>query len=158
MTGLKKIDFEKGFFMANGSKYIINGSLSTARYAKKDELELELSFGTNYSATMALIKKAYASLNGNQIKPADAAVHLYNIMQSITDAQQREPTILRYCALFCNEVNEDISVYDDDVMQKKIDDWHAEGLDVGDFFILAVNLVEGFKADYLETTQNSLKD
>lgn len=153
--GLKNIKIEEGFFNANGVKYLISGKLSTERYKHKCQIELEMAYGHDYDGIMKQVRDAYNSINTNNVKPADCAVKLYNIMQTITYAKEREEAILRYCALFINREDEDEKSFDEEVMQSKIDDWHKEGIDVNDFFILAANLVRNFKKDYLESFQNT---
>jgi len=60
---------------------------------------------------------------------------------------------LQICALFLNRADEDVKVWNEAVINEKIDDWLSAGVDYQDFFQLAVRLVPGLLTILKETFQ-----
>lgn len=152
---LKRLDFNKQEFTANGTVYRIETSFSIERYCEYQKLEKELAFGTSFSGMYVNLKKMYDLLNSTKF--VETSVVLNNLMNGMSKIEEREPTMLKLCALFINTENEDRTVVNNDVMEKKIADWKAEGIDVRDFFSLALNTMDGFIAAYKSLTQSILE-
>lgn len=154
MSEVKKIDLAQGWFMANGKKYIISNSISTERYKEYEKLEPKLTYGVGFEELFRNVKKAYELVN--QQKFADSAVVLHNIMAGIKEVEdpKRIHPALTMCALVINLEGEESARYSKEMVASKVEDWTAEGLDMIDFFILALKSIKGFRLTYLEYIQN----
>jgi hypothetical protein len=148
---LKRIDFQTGEFTANGTLYRIEGALTIERYAELQILEKELGYGMNFKTMYERLEKLYKLINATKF--ADAAVLLNDVMRGIAKVQEREPTVLKICALFINADNEDRTAFSQPLIDKKISDWKAEGIDMRDFFMVASNSVSGYLEVYRKVTQ-----
>ena len=80
----------------------------------------------------------------NEVKFVECAVRLDNLRRGIAKLKDKEPSVLKLCTLFINTKDEDPSIWNNDLMTIKIEDWKAEGIDIQDFFTLALNSVNGF--------------
>lgn len=158
MSEVKKIDLAQGWFMANGNKYIISNSISTERYKEYEKLEPLLTYGVGFEELFRNVKKSYELVN--QQKFADAAVVLHNIMAGIKDVEdsKRIHPALTMCALVINREGEESAKYSTEMVSKKVEDWTAEGLDMIDFFILALKSIKGFRLTYLEFIQKESQE
>lgn len=148
---LKRIDLNVGIFEANGTRYTIEGALTIERYAELQILEKELGYGLTFKAMFDKLSQAFALLNKQ--KPADAAVLLNDMIRGMAKIQEREPIVLKICALFMNTDDEDRSSFSADMYNRKISDWKAEKLDMRDFFTVASNSVNGFIEIYRTVTR-----
>lgn len=148
---LKRIDLNTGIFEANGTRYTIEGALTIERYAELQILEKELGYGLTFKAMFEKLQQAYNLLNKQ--KPADAAVLLNDMLRGMARLQEREPLVLKICALFMNTDDEDRSSFSADMYNRKIADWKAEKLDMRDFFTVASNSVNGFIEIYRTVTR-----
>jgi hypothetical protein len=152
---LKQIKLEDLKFEANGNEYFIEPEISAERFAKMQEFEIELGFGINYKTMLDGLGEAYQLLNEG--KNADAAVHIHHIREGIVGLENREFAILQYCACMINTMDEDRREWNEQVMNNKIKDWNAEGIDYRCFFPLAINMVRGLKESYVKFTQDISK-
>lgn len=156
----KRIDFEKNHFVCtNGEdkprKYFFHDVLSVERYEVFEDLEMEVAQGRSFADVFNSQKKIHEFLNASKV--ADAAIENFNSMRMVQQKlEKRFHPAMRMVALFANEENEDITRYDDVVMEKKMNDWKAEGFAQKDFFHLAFNLVEDMLKNYEEISQLSL--
>lgn len=146
MTELKRIDFKAGKFTANGKTYTIEGALSIERYAEFQILEKELAYGFTAKDIFDKLRKMWD--NQNKLKFVENAVLLDNLMRGIVKLEERNPTVLKICALFINTPDEDRATITQDLIDVKIADWKAEGLDMRDFFQVASSSVNGFLEIY----------
>ena len=62
-TKLKELKFGDNTFEANGTKYFVEPQISAERFAKMQELEIELSFGFNYEHHFKNLRKLKENLN-----------------------------------------------------------------------------------------------
>jgi hypothetical protein len=143
---LKRIDFQKGTFQANGKNYIIEGSLTIERYAELQILEKEMAYGLSVKGMYEKLQKLYTDVN--KMKFADVAVAINDLMRGVAKLQEREPVVLKICALFINVEDEDRKEFSTDMINRKIADWKQEGIDMRDFFMVASNSVNGFLEIY----------
>lgn len=148
---LKRIDFEAGTFEANGTQYTIEGALTIERYAELQILEKEMGYGVTFKGMYERLDKAYQLLNKQRF--ADSAVLINDLIRGITKVQEREPTVLKICALFINAEGEDRTQLSEDLVNKKISDWKAAGIDMRDFFTVASSSVNGFLDVYRTVTR-----
>lgn len=149
-TPLKRIDFSKGEFQANGKRYIIEDSFSIQRWIMKEELEMELGYNVDFRGMFASWEEVYSL--ANQQRFADIAVLAYTKVKGMEKLSERVPAILKYCALFVNWEGEDRNSINEDMMNQKVNDWQAEGLAIGDFFTLAANTIPDFIESYKKAT------
>jgi len=157
---IKRIDFKKNYFeCTNGEgtrKYYFHDTLSVARYEVFEDLEMQVAQGRSFSDVYASQKKIHEFLNNSKF--ADAAIENYNAMKMVgTKLEKRFHPAMQLVALFANQENEDIGIFDEIVMEKKMNDWKTEGYAHQDFFSLAFNLVEDMLKAYEEISSLSLK-
>ena len=150
MNEVKTIDLEAGQFTANGKTYFIESQMSIERYRKYEEIEVELGYGRSFADVFDSIEKAMDDVNKNNL--GEAYVKLYNLMKGVAQFKNKRPHVFRFCALFINEENENRKVIDEDMINLKIADWQAEGLDYQPFFTIAINSLTGFKERYKKLT------
>lgn len=150
MNELKRLDMSKPSFVANGITYHIESALSIERFCEYQILEKEAGFGVTFKNLFNNLKELHALMNN--VKFVEAAVKLDNMMRGVAKLEEREPTLLKICALFINTADEDRSTINSDMIGKKIEDWKQE-YDVRDFFQLALNTVDGFLEIYANATQ-----
>jgi hypothetical protein len=143
-------------FEANGQKYLIESSINIKRYNEFEKIQLQLGFGLSFSDMFANLKEAYTLANGQKF--ADLSVLLYNMMDGIKQmSTDRNNSALSMCTLFINKPDEDRTNWTKEEAQKKLTDWSAEGIDVKDFFLLAVTSIENFANIYKELTADIFK-
>lgn len=156
-TVLKEIDFKEGSFTANGKKYYIETTLSYARWMEYEKLQVEIGFGLQISTMFDKLKECYQLLNENRF--ADSAVFIRDMMTGVANnIDSRTPTVLQMCALFINHENEDRRVYDNKLMDNKIQDWIDEGISMQSFFLLGLNLIPDYITILKENFQNILEE
>lgn len=148
---LKRIDFEAGKITGKSGKvYMIESSLSVERYVHFQLYEKEMAYGLTVKGLFDNLKALY-ELN-NKMKFADMAVKLNDLMRGVVKIQERQPAILKICALYINEEGEDRSTCKQDMIDAKVKDW-AE-YDIRDFFAVAMRSVHGLIEIYLNVTQS----
>jgi hypothetical protein len=152
---LKLIDFTKKQFTCDGRTFYVQDSLSFNRYRELQRISIEFGYSTTFIELFKDIQKCYDFVQTNK-NWGDLAVSLYNILNGVATIGNKDAAALRLCALFINEADEDITVFDEVKIQDKIDCWARE-LDVSPFFHLAANLVEGWMPAYKLTTESTLK-
>lgn len=96
------------------------------------------------------LRGVYDLLNG--VKFVEASVKLDNLMSGIKKLEEKEPTLLKLCALFINSKDEDRTSINQDQISRKIEDWATE-YDVRDFFSFALTTIKGFTQVYSNVTQ-----
>ena len=151
MTELKRLDITKPTFIANGTKYNIESGLSIERFCEYQILEKEAGFGITFKKVFENLQELHGLMN--EVRFVEAAVLLHNLMSGVAKLEEKEPTLLKICALFINADGEDRTTINNDMVVKKIEDWKAE-YDVRDFFTLALNTVDGFLEIYANATRS----
>lgn len=152
---MKTVDFTKKYFECQGRKFYLKDSLSFARYRELQKIILEFSFSATFVDLFKNVKTAWEFMN--QLKFADAAVTLHNIMIGIKNLEDKDDAVFRLCALFLDEEGEDVTGYDEGKMREKIDCW-AKECDVTPFFQLAAKLVPSWIDAYKIVSQNGLNE
>lgn len=150
MKELKRLDLSKQSFVANGTTYYIESGLSIERYCEYQILEKEAAFSMSFKKIFENLKEVHRLMN--EVKFVEAAVKLDNLMRGVAKLEEREPTLLKMCALFINTEDEDRTTINNDMIVKKIEDWKKE-YDIRDFFQLALNTVDGFLEIYANATR-----
>ena len=151
MTELKRINFSKGSFEANGTNYIIETGFSIERYAMYQKLQIEtgfnVTFETMFQSWETVVQKA------NELKFSEIVIMAYDISRGMQQIEEKEPLVLKMCALFINAPDEDRRTITDDMISKKIRDWKEGGYDMADFFQLALNTINGFMSAWRRLSQ-----
>lgn len=148
---LIRIDFDKGLLKTPGHEYWISDKISIDRYI---EFEL-LQAGAAYGITFDEIHKAWMDIETalNKVKFTDAAAIIANMKDAlIKGANKKNHIILRICALFLNEKDEDVRTCKNEVLDAKIQDWLDNGVCYADFFQLTLKLMPGLLAVLQETS------
>lgn len=148
---LKQIDLNEPSFMANGKRYFIEQELSIERFCEFQDLEWEFQHGISPDGLMKKFRDIHKMCNRSAF--VEIAVELESIVKGIAKVKEREPVVLKMVALFINEENEDRGKFSKDMYVRKIEDWKAEGINMGCFFSLAAGSVNGFLRHYINITQ-----
>jgi len=135
---LRTLNLDEKYFECQKRKFYRKESLSFNRYRELQKLILEFGYNATFIDIFKNIKKAWDKMN--ELKLAEAAVELHNIMVGVKSLEEKYDAALRICALFYDEEGEDPTVFDEAKMREKIDCWGKE-LDVSPFFHLASRLV-----------------
>lgn len=149
---LTKIDLQTKSFVANGVRYYIEDTRSIDRWVFEQQLTIEAGFGVEFDEMLRAWKDQKEYLNKQNF--VDAAVQAYNMANGITKIFAREPTILKFCALFINTAEEDRRTIDSDMITRKIEDWKAEGLAIEGFFEFSLLRVRGLGEGYMKAIQS----
>jgi len=150
---LKTLDPEKSQFTANGTEYYIKTSLSVERFKYYEKYQINFGMGRTFDSIATLLSKAVDLANKG--KGLEAWNIIVNLRDSIgKDLDKRSHAAFYLCSLFICTEDEDITTWDDAMAEKKIADWNAEGIDSNSFFLLAVNLVNGFMKNFEEISQD----
>lgn len=151
---LKTIDFSKKHFECQGRNFYVKDSLSFTRYKELQKINLEFGYSASFHEIYKNVKAAFDFLN--QMKPAEGAIVLHNILYGIVSLDEKDDPALRICALFIDEEGEDVTSYDEGKTREKIECWGKE-CDVAPFFQLAANLVPQFLDAYKFVSLNGLR-
>lgn len=146
---VKRIDLSKDRFIANGKTYYMQpDQLTIERYQEYERLGLEMGFGVSYRDIYQTLSESYKALTtGNSIMESHrkAADLLVNQMSAIKEqGENRIPLHVMFCTLFCNTPGEDLTTWNKQLANDKIEDWKIEGLSAFDFFQLAASSLIGF--------------
>lgn len=149
---VKNLDLKEREFTANGNKYYILGEVTMERYQKMQELQIELGFAASYKEIYDGLGEIEQMLN--EVRFVDAAVTINNLRRKTAGLEKRHHEIQKYCACFIVRDDEKITEFSEKVMDEKIADWNAEGINPDSFFALAVNTVRGLRDNWLSYIQD----
>lgn len=157
----KKIIRSKGYFIANGNKYIIHQSMPIGRYSSFEKFQVSALDDKDPLSLLQDLVGVYNLLN--QSKVADATVKLHNTLNGLERINQQEHhPMLWICTCFIIKEGADFSVYNEAEGRVAIEDWIAEGFDVRDFFDLARDFVNCFiqisRSDIAPTSEEVEKE
>ena len=150
---MRTIDFKEKKFECGGRTFYVQDSLSFNRFRELQRISIEFGFSTTFVELFKEIQKCYDYVQTNK-NWGDLAVTLYNLLHGVSSIDNKDAAALRLCALFINEENEDVTVFDEAKMKSKIECWSKE-LDVSPFFHLAASLVDGWMPAYNITIRNT---
>lgn len=154
MNELKTFDQNITTFTANGREYRKASSLSIDRLKVKQKFDAAFAYGGDFKQVFTSVNRAFKLLN--ERKDADAAVELYRLTEGLVNVDEGEIGAFRICTLFWNTPDEDIRYYNKEVMDRKIADWNAEGIDAAFFLKSAMLSITGFIESYKERILNTL--
>jgi len=155
VTELKHLDFSASEFMANGTRYLVKGSLSLERYRWYEKYEVSFGFARKFKD---IVKELDKSIDlANKGKGLEAWNIIFNLKESIGKNRLDDhwDNGKYMCALFIVTENEDLTEWDEQIANKKINDWNKEGYENDDFFRLAANLVDNYIEIYTEIFQHT---
>lgn len=151
----KEIDIESGQFEANGTKYfIVPERISPYRFPYWQQMSLEMSFNTDFKQLYKSMQTIFnLSTSGNDFigNNHKIATESYNAMSAVGNIQREQDKYLTFCALFINAEGEDVARWDDELINKKVNDWKSEPFDMNVFFSLAMSQVPGLIEKYNST-------
>lgn len=156
-TQIKRLDFSKNTFEANGHTYKISTDLTVDRWQAFEKLQPKMGFGMDFETLYSRLSQAvdYA----NKGKGVEAWNIVLNLKESVSNKlENRMDTAMDICALFINLDGEDLRSIDPDLMQAKKNDWQIEGYSALDFFHLAANVVTGFVEALQQTSLSTLEE
>lgn len=123
--------------------------ISVGRFAEYEILSLMLAFNSDFKTFYTDLTNIHRKLNeivklGDAIELSDDIKKLLAGIGNYTE--NSAPKIIRFCALFCNETDEDRSTFPNEVIKKKYDDW--ADIPINDFFLLASEVIPYFRDAY----------
>lgn len=131
-------------FKANGQKYYIRrpeDGLPLLRYERLQELSTVTSFDGTYSEIISkvngLVDKAN-SLVTKQPKLNELFLDIENIKQSLNKKDRNWDYSLLTCTLFIVKPDEDLTKWEQQEQERKIEDWNTSAIPMQDFFFLVV--------------------
>ena len=152
-TELKSLPDDCTEFTANGVKYLIKPSLSVERFKWYEKYQINFGYGRTFESISKTLEKAVDLANKG--KGLESWNLIFNLKESVgKDLDKRSHQAFYLCALFMVTEDEDLTAWDEQLAEKKIKDWSAEGLDAMSFFRLSSNLVSGFLNDLEAISQN----
>lgn len=149
---LKTINLNEKSFKANGKEYFIESGLSFKRYRMYQMSQIECGYDVSFKTMFETLKKAYENLD--KMKLAQSAVLIHNLLEGIAKVEERKIPVLSMCALFINEKDEDRTIITDEMVDRKIADWEAEGLEIHPFFQLALSSIQNFSNAWQEISRS----
>lgn len=154
----KRIDFKSGKFIANGKTYYIQDKLSIARHIQYEHQAPQVMYGMSTTRTQQSFTEIYNALGtGNSVMGSvqKAMEICINQLFALKSYDERPvPLVYRFCALFVNRADEDVTKWDENIAMDKINDWTKEGLVREDFFFLCMNAIAGFESNYRALWEN----
>ena len=120
-----------------------------------EKYQVTFGFAREFKQIYDMLKKSVDLANKG--KGLEAWNIVFNLMEEVgkNDLDNRHHNGMFICALFIVEENEDITMWDEQIANKKIDNWNKEGYDVNSFFRIAANLVNGYIESLEEIFQNT---
>lgn len=153
----KRLPLKATYFKANGVDYTVVDTLSIERWKHLEDFQDLLGWGRSFDSLFTQLKTAYELLD--QGKHNEPRIIIHNLLHGVKQKlEQRHHPALMLCTLFVVREDEDQTIYDEEYMKSKINDWRVEGYEINDFFQLAWTLVPGFIKHYQDDLADSLKN
>lgn len=148
---LKRIDFKKGYFDANGVRYHIGNSVSFGRYKEYVKFQLYFAGGFTIEEMKSYIDFVIQQVSGPVTgmanhKVLEASINKQEAIKNFIDSEYDR--YFEFCTLFINREDEDITTWSKSLAASKIDDWNKGLLDPADFFLLAANMSSELRRKY----------
>lgn len=154
MNELKRIDFNKKEFQANDRTYYLQmDGIAVGRFIHYERFVQHATFGTDFMSMFDTLKRIFtAATSGVDVLKAikdigDLSYGQMTVIKERNDMQVNNTLLL--CTLFINRAEENIADWDERIAKEKINDWIQEGINMQDFFLLAMSQIEGFREAYL---------
>lgn len=153
MTELKTPAAKAISFEANGKTYFIEHKLSINRKIECDKAIIEVTGGGNLGENFNDWKRVYEMANA--MKFADIAVLAHNRMEGARKWQEKQDPVMKLCALFINETNEDRRIISDEMIRAKISDWQEAGIEYAFFLTMAKGLLKNLTLNWNDSSPNT---
>jgi len=124
-------------------------NITIGRLREYEILSLMLAFNSDF-------KTFYSTLTDiiSQIEKMSAIGQIFTILSKLKNlvagignyTENSEPKIIRFCALFCTYEGEDLSIFTDEQIKLKYEDWSH--IPSKDFFLLVSECIESFRESY----------
>jgi hypothetical protein len=119
------------------------------RLKEYEILSLMLAFNSDFKTFYSVLTDVIS-----QIEKMTSIGQIFSILSKLKNlvagignyTQNPEPKIIRFCALFCNYEGEDTSIFTDEQVKQKYDDWG--NIDAKDFFLLVSECIPEFRDAY----------
>jgi hypothetical protein len=148
-------------FVANGNTYTIGtaeDSLTIARYKEYEKLQLEFNFDATFESVASVLKQASKDINDITLgkSPNKSIIHVFAQLQTLLEKFPKAGESLSYsranfalllCTLFINRTGEDLTKWNREAAQEKINDWIAEGYGLHGFFLLVIDFLRQLKSE-----------
>jgi hypothetical protein len=145
-TTLPTVALVDGMFTVEGVTYHMEADLSTDRFMIYQKWEAEAAFGTSFKQMMSNWRKVWDWSQESRF--GDIVVLAWNTMNAVVRADANDVPYLKLCALFLNTAGEDRTVFDQIVIDRKIQHWREAGVPIQFFFQLSGILISGFIEHY----------
>lgn len=142
---LKKLDTGTKKLFANGKEYFVLDSIPVGRYIHVREAGIKIAEGVDSVADIIkLSATAYDYLNKQKF--ADAAVKIHNLMTGVNEiSTKQQPSAWVIASALIVTSNEDLSIFNNELIDQKINDWSKEGYDHESFFQFALTNIIGLQ-------------
>ena len=149
---VKRLTLEDGVFKTDKHTYTIHDMLSVERFERYEELQIKMAWNMGFAELHALIGQAIEL--GNKGKGVEAWAKVVGLRDALNERlTDRVHPALLLCTLFFLREDEDPKKLDEKIAKEKIQDWRDYGFAIQDFFVVASNLVIGFRESYEEAIQ-----
>lgn len=144
-------------FEANGRRYTIRTpqeGVGIYRHTKMMQMGAVLGMNATFATIYNNLKRAEECVDSLVTKTPrlrELGLVLNDMRRGVVEgSKERYSYAFQYCTFFVVWDDENLSQYDDEQQQSKIDDWNKEGLSENDFLSLGLTMVEGYIAAFLE--------
>ena len=147
-------------FKANGHTYIIrtrDEGLGIVRTSEFMKMEIVNGIGMGIADVMEYIRKIKNEVNnfgrnkGNFVETGLLINALEADLMKVT--RKRHAVNFMFLTLFIVRDGEDLTKWEEEDQNEKIDDWNAEGYNENDFLALGLDMVQGFAETFKRYSQ-----
>ena len=147
-------------FKANGHTYIIrtrDEGLGIVRTSEFMKMEIVNGIGMSITDVIDYIRKLKNEINnfgrnkGNFVETGLLIKALEDDLMKIT--RKRYAVNFMFLTLFIVREGEDLTRWEEDEQNEKIDDWNKEGYNENDFLALGLDMVQGFAETFRRYSQ-----
>lgn len=159
---------EGGFtreFTANGRQYTIRTAeegVGIMRHTKMMQMGAVLGMAATFAQLHDNIRRAeecFNSLVTAKPRMQELGVLLNNMRRGVLEtSRERYSYAFHYCTFFITWEGEDLTAYNEEEQQTKIDDWNAEGINEQDFLALGLSMVAGFISVYQDYSARMIEN
>ncbi len=158
---IKRLDFKQGTFVANGNKYYITNQIAIGRKKMLDQIKVKIGTGMDVGELfkyMSALDKELIADRSPIHNLAQARQLNLNAMHNLKALIEGDTDVfLQFCGLFINKEDEDVKTITKELIDEKIDDWTQEGFAYEDFFLFAINSVNGLQNHLIELKSRMLE-
>ena len=159
-----KIDFENGTLKTPTRNYVVKPSPAISHYIEFELLQPQAAYGLTFTDFFNQDEQQLKLFNeGKAAEGITIVVNRRNAMKNMTiptNAQgvkidKKHHAFLQIAALFLIDENEDMTKFDQEYQNAKVQDFLDSGVAYEDLFMLAVDLVPGLLAASQEVSRTT---